>query len=60
MLLLLGFFYFREHKVQTLIMITVNILLTQDKGLTTLSEMLVSHALTTELTMASSSPWADT
>lgn len=38
-------FFSREHKVPTLIMITVSILLTQDKGLTTLSEMLVSHAL---------------
>ena len=32
--------------MQTLIMITVSILSTQAKGLTTLSEMLVSHALT--------------
>ena len=39
-------YLFREHKVQTHIMITVSILLTQDKDLTTLLEMLVSHALT--------------
>lgn len=37
------FLVLREHKVPTLIMITVSILSTQDKDLTTLSEMSVSH-----------------